>query len=259
MVHKTILTLILALWTNLLFGQLVLVYHLNDSLDINNKRVTEIKEELKIGNGTIKYFKKFNDKNQIISDERHDKNDKFIARFAYTYDSLTGLRKSETKELSDKSGNHNFTTEKYEYTQKGQLRKIIYLAINETIYQTALVTNNEKGHPIKVETFTENGVSTGSETAVYNYKENKATFDQMDSNGTVIYSSFFTLDFKKEKSMSKSGFEYDDKGNLVKTPDGFNEIVYDQYGNWTSIKMYRKIKGVDKLTQENTRLISYTQ
>lgn len=258
MVHKTILTFILALWTNLLFGQIFLFYHLNDSLDINNKKVTEIKEELKIGNGTIKYLKKFNENNQIISDERHDNNDKFIARFTYTYDSLTGLKISETKEFADKMGGRSISTEKYEYSAEG-LRKIIYLRDKNTTYQRALVTNNEKGHPIKIETFAESGVLTGSETADYKYKENKATFDQIDSNGKIFYSSFFTLDDKKEMTILKPGFVYDNKGNLIKTPDGFNEIVYDQYENWTSIKRYRRVNGADKLTQEHTRILKYSK
>lgn len=253
------LTLILVFGTNLLFGQIFLAFHLNDTLDIKNKKVVEISEELKIGTGVIKYLKTINDKNQIISDERHDNNGKFMAKFTYTYDALTGLRTLESKESSLKTENRSITTQRYEYSAEGWLKKIIYINENGTIWQIAHVTNNEKGHPIKIETFTESGVLTGSETADYKYKENKATYDQLDSNGTIIYSSFFTLDYKKEKDTPKPGFVYDDKGSLIKTPDGYTKIVYDQYENWTSIKMFRKVNGVDKLTQEQSRTIKYSQ
>ena len=105
----------------------------------------------------------------------------------------------------------------------------------------------------------ESGALTGSETADYKYKENRGTFEEIDLNGKVFYSSFFTLDYKKERTISKPGFVYDNKGNLIKTPEGFNEIVYDQYENWTSIKSYVRVNGVDKMTQENTRVLKYSQ
>ncbi len=259
MVSKIQLTFIFAFTTNLLFGQIFLAFHLNDTLDIKNKKVNEICEELKMGNGTIKYFKTINNRNQVISDERHDNNGKFIVKFTYTYDSLTALKKSETKEFADKMDGRSSSTEKYEYSSDGRLKKITYLGENNSIYQMAVVTNNERGHPIKIETFTESGVLTGSETANYKYNENKASFEKLDSNGTVIYSSFFILDHNKEKNTPKPGFVYDEKGSLIKTPDGYNTIVYDKYENWTSIKMFAKVKGVDKLTQEQTRTIKYAQ
>jgi len=101
-------------------------------------------------------------------------------------------------------------------------------------------------------------VQTGSETADYKYGENKAAY-QIESNGTIIYSGFFTLDYKRERSVSKPGFVYDEKGNLIGTPDGFNKIIYDQYENWISIKRYTKVDGIDKLTQEQTRTIRYSK
>ena len=257
MVTKTKLTIIFAFGTNLLFGQIFHAFHLNDSLDIKTGHVKEIYEELKFRKGGIKYLKKLNKRNQVISDERHDSEDNFIAKFTYTYDSLRNLKISETKEFVDESGSHYYNTEEYEYTEKGHLRKIIYRFNNGKIAQIVLVSTNDRGHPIKTEAFTESDILKGSETANYNYSDNKATFDQRDSQGMIIFSSFFTIDLKKEGQLKKPGFVYDDRGNLIKTPDEFNEITYDQYGNWTSIKRYSKVNGLDNLTQEQTRTIKY--
>lgn len=259
MYKRVKLIFIFLISTNLMFGQIFHAFHLNDTVDIKNKRATEIIEELKIGNSTIKYIKRLNHKNQIISDERYDNSGNFIAKFMYSYDSITNLKTKETKEFVNKSGSHYFNTVKYEYNNEGYLTKIVFLTENGAISQIVRVTNNEKGYPLKLEEFTESGVLIGTEAANYIDNENKVTYDHMDQNGAIIYSSFFTLDYSKEKSYSKPGFEYNEMGDLVKTPDGFIKIIYDQYGNWISSKIFRKIDGASKLTQELTRTIKYIE
>jgi hypothetical protein len=257
--HRAILTFIFVSGTHLLFGQISLAFHLNDAIDLKNRKVTGIIEELKIGSRTIKYVKIFNGRNQVISDERHDQDDRFVAKFSYAYDSLRNLKLSETREFVDKSGSHTLSIEKYGYSKKGILTKITYLSEDGRVTRVALVSNNKKDHPVKLEIFDSSGVLTGSETANYDYKANKASYEQRDAQGTVIYSGFFIIDYNKQRHLAIPGFAYDGKGFLIKTPDKFSEVVYDQHENWTSVKTFREVDGKDELIEEQSRVLKYSE
>jgi hypothetical protein len=254
---KIVSTLILTILSNILFGQMHLLIRTNDQIDLNDQNATEIHEELMIGGSIIKYHKLLNARNQIIVDERNDGKGNFLARYTFTYDSLTGLKTSQKKEFGKNSGEININIDKFEYDANRRLVTVIRLDKSERIFEIVRLTNNEKGHPITLEQFTGDGHRTGSERVTYSYEDNTATFDQMDSQGNPFNSGSITIDYEIEKQKPKPGFEYDLHGNLIKFPNGYREIQYDRYGNWTSIKTYAKSNEKYSLSQEQRRRIEY--
>lgn len=254
---KTITTLILTLLSNVLFGQIYLLIRTNDQIDLNNQNAIEIYEEFIIGDRIVKYHKLLNSRNQIIVDERNDGKGNFLARYTFTYDSLTWLKASQKKEFGNNSGEININIDKFEYDANGRLVTVIRLDKSERIFEIVRLSNNEKGHPITLEQFTSQGHRTGSERVTYDYENNTATFDQMDSKGNTFHSGFITIDYEIEKQKPKPGFEYDLHGNLIEFPNGYREIQYDRYGNWTSIKTYAKSNEKHTLSQEQRRRIEY--
>ena len=256
---KTITTLILTLLSNILFGQIYLLIRTNDQIDLNNQDATEIHEELIIGERIIKYHKLLNARNQIVVDERHDEKGNFLARYTFTYDSLTSLKTSQKKEFGHNSGEININIDRFEYDADNRLVKVIRLDKSERIFEIVRLTNNEKGHPITLEQLTREGHRTGSERVSYNYEDNTATFAQLDSKASPFHSGSITIDYKIEAQNPKPGFEYDVHGNLIKFPNGYREIEYDNYGNWTSIKTYTRANDKYSQSQETRRRIQYKE
>lgn len=259
MTTRLILTLTLILLTQLVFGQVYLYFRISDKVDLNNKSATEIYEELVIGNKTIRYFKTLNQSNQLLSDERRDENDNFIAKYTYTYDPVTSVRTSSKKEFKNDKGERYINTEKYEYDKNRHLIGVIHLDNSDKLFQIVKITNNKYGHPIKLETFTQDGHQTGYENVSYDYEENNAEYEQVDGNGNTYNSGSFTIDHRTKKNNPKSNIEYDKYGNLIKFPNGYNEIEYDKFGNWTSIKSNRKSDNTFILSQTHRRTIKYRE
>ncbi len=248
----TILFLFLSYFS---FGQIFQLFHLNDKVDLNDKYASEIIEVLKFRKGGIRYVKKFNNLNQVIEEIRVDLDGNFITELTYKFDPQTNLKIKETQKIKETNGLFTYRIEEYKYGKNGFLSHLLYLGVNGNTIKTAVVTNDNSGKPIKVETFNNDGSLWGSEIANYDYTENVVRYEQKDPNGLTIQSGFFTLSDKKKQS--KSGYVYNDMGDLIRTPSQSIEIDYDQYNNWTSIKYYEVSNGVKELAQERFRTIKY--
>lgn len=255
---KVKLLLALLLLSKSLSGQVINLFHLNQKEDIKHNTATEIEEELKFTNYSIKYSKKLNNHNQLIEDERHNMNGDFLARFTYNYDSITSLKTSRRSEVANESGNPTINTEKYTYDRNGHLIKVEYLFGNNTIARVTKVVNNALGQPVRLEEYDSKRILMKSTLIEYNYQENRATYSVFDSDGNKDDSGFFIIDYDNEKDIHQDGFVYNENGDLIKTPGGYNEIEYDDYGNWIKIKRYDLVDGKSILNQEQTRDIKYS-
>ena len=239
------------------FCQIPSVFHINAKPDINNGNVMQINEELKIGTYIIKYSKIFNRQNQLVSDERHNSEGKFLAKYEYKYDSISG-KKSLAKQIFAEENGTNINVNKYEYDKSGSLTTIKTYDSNNKLLSHTIVTCNELGNPIKVEKYSLD-MLTGTELAEYDYPKNRATYKVYDLNGKEIHSGFFIIDNAKEKNHAEEGYEYNEMGHLIRTPEGYNLIEYDEYDNWTLITRYNIEGDKQTINQQQSRKIKYLE
>jgi len=255
---KIKLILILSFICQIGFGQIPLVFHINSNTEIKGGNVIQTEEKLLLGskNG-LRYLKKFNNKNQLVSDERSDLKGKFISRLEYSYDTLSN-KKLTFKQTFSRDDGFNINTQKYQYDAEGMLASFTYHLTDGQLQETNRVTCDEFGNPIKIKTYDEIGL-VATEVAQYDFEKNEATYQKLDTKGKTVHSGVFIIDYEKQQYQDREGYKYNKKGDLTRTPNSIIKIKYDKYDNWIVIKKY-DLKGKRKtLSQAHTRKITYRE
>jgi hypothetical protein len=215
----------------------------NRDEDVSEKVPTEIIEENvffnSYGREIEKQKKKLNPKKKVISEERFGQDGKLKARLTYTYDS-SGLHSLTRKFESWTKLGYSSETAFYEYDKDWHLIRITdKTSLGQTFQETVLI-NNEKGNPIQLKLFDGNGNIYGTETAIYDYTANKAYTQVQDSRGNVLSKDTLVI---RHEIKSDSTNEYNDKGDLVRSSEYLYEYEYDNFGNWTTMKIFNIVNG----------------
>lgn len=243
--------LITFMLTSLLTTQ---TYSQNIYSALQHNRVEEIKDKVPAeiieqnvffnssGKEIEKNKKKINRKKKVLTEERFGQGEKLEARLTYTYDS-SGLHSlTRTFERWTSLG-YSSETAFYEYDSNWNLIKVTDKTDKHKKIQETILTNNEKGNPVKLELLNGNGNIYGIEMATYDYEANKAYTEVLDAQGSSLSRDTLTI---KYQIRSDTNTKYNDKGDLVESPKYLYEYEYDEFGNWTTKKIFKKVKGKKK-------------
>ncbi|MFC6999967.1 hypothetical protein [Rufibacter roseus] len=255
----TILPLYLSLLSN---GQNIYsaLQH-NRKEEIRNKVATQIIEENTFFNSNGKEINKniklLNEYNLVLVEERYGEDGKLKAKLTYEYDS-TGLKSLWRKFERWNSGRYSMETAFYEYDNKGYLIKTTDKNSQGNVIQQTLLLNNEKGHPIELQLLDGKGNSFCFEYAKYDYDKNKAYTEVKSNSGNTLSSDTLSIEFNKQE-IQEPGKEYNKQGDLIRTKGSVREYVYDEFGNWTLLKMHKLEKGKKKNNRVFKRKIKYKE
>jgi len=123
----------------------------------------------------------------------------------------------------------------------------------KTIQETVL-TNNEKGNPTRLELYDGNGNTYGIEIATSDYPLNKVYTQVQDNIGDSISSDTLAIKFEiRQEGNSK----YNDNGDVVESSKYFYEYKYDVFGNWTTMKIFKNVRGKKKNDRVFKRKFKY--
>ena len=251
--------------TNSLLGQnIYTALHLNRLEDIRtSKRVQEISETNTFYNSTgpvTKKVKKILNKGFIVElEERFDNQGKLTDRLTRKFNP-TGLKIISRKfeRWSDKQA-YSLKTSSYEYDENGHLIKMTDINANGHIIQQAILTNNKKGHPLKLELYDRTGNLYGIEVARYDYSTNNAMTEVKDQKGKTLSTDSITIDFSKSQEFPKPGDEFNDFGDRVSSIKYVYDRKYDDFGNWITTTIYKFVNGKKKKNRRFKRKIKYTE
>jgi hypothetical protein len=224
---------------------------------IKGKVPIEIIEENIFHNSSGKEIKKnkkrLNSKKKILLEERCNQAGKLEARLTYSYDS-SGLH-SLTRKF-ERWTNLGYSSEVafYEYDSNWYLIRVTDKADKGHTIQETILTNNEKGNPIKLSLFDGNGNTYGNEIATYDYEANKAYTEVQDSRGNSLSRDTLTIKFEI-RSNTKS--KYNDNGDVIESPKYFYEYEYDEFGNWTTMKIFKNVRSKKKNDRVFKRRFKY--
>jgi hypothetical protein len=229
----------------------------NRDEEIRDRVPTEIIEENVFFNSSGKEIKKnkkkLNLKKKVLTEERLGPDGKLEARLTYTYDS-SGLHSLTRKFERWTNFGYRSETAFYEYDNNWYLVKVTDKTDKGKTIQETILINNEKGNPIRLELFDGNGNAYGIELATYDYPANKAFTEVQDRQGNSL--SRDTLTIKHEIRLDTNN-KYNDKGDLIESSKYFYEYEYDDFGNWTTMKIFKNVKGKKKNDRVFKRKFKY--
>ena len=196
----------------------------------------------------------FNEKNRLTSELRYDKNGKLVARLSFKYDS-TNIRSFSRKfETWNKVVGHSAEIAEYVYDENNFLIKTIDKNINDQIFRTTTLENNERGHPEKLILQSINSNFTGIEIAKYDYEKNIAEISVLDNNGKAISTNKMRINFSERKF---DDLIYNENGDLIKSKNKEYSYKYDKNNNWIRKTNYEFKNGKRRKYQTITRKIKY--
>jgi YD repeat-containing protein len=224
--------------------------------DFRNKIPTEVIEEnisCYTGSKEVnKNKKRLNSNNRVLWEERYGPDGKVSARLTYTYDTSGVHSLSRKFEQWQKFG-YTSETAYYEYDNQMNLIKITDKNQTGAPFQETRLTNNEKGHPVRLHLTDGNGNTYGFETATYDYALNKAYTVVQDSRGKILSRDTLTIDLR----IRRTDETYNEVGDVVQTPDHFYQYEYDQFGNWITMTVFELVKGKKKKDRVYKRKLKY--
>jgi hypothetical protein len=175
------------------------------------------------------------------------------ARLTYTYDT-SGLHSLAREfERWTKLG-YSSETAFYEYDSNWYLMKVTDKTDNGMTIQETILTNNEMGNPTKLELFDGNRNTYGIELATYDYAANKAYTEVRDNRGNSLSRDTITINFEIKV---ESGNKYNVNGDVVESSKYFYEYEYDDFGNWTTMKIFRNVHGKKQKDRVFKRKLKY--
>ncbi len=223
---------------------------------IKGRIPSEIIEDQIFYNSTGKEIRKnkkiLNSKGKILLEERYNQTGSLEARLTYSYDS-SGLYSLTRKFERWTNLGYSSETAFYEYDRNWYLTRVTDKTQKGNTIQETVLTNNEKGNPIKLILFDGNGKIYGSELATYDYKGNKAYTVIQDSKGNLIPSDTLTINFE----IPLTGNKYNDNGDVIESEKYFYEYEYDEFGNWTIMKIFKNVRGKRKIDRVFKRRFKY--
>lgn len=254
---KKVLLITILLTSYLTYSQNIYsALHHNRAEDVTEKIPFEISEENIFFNASGKEItknkKKLNSTKKVLTEERFGSDGKLQARLTYTYDS-SGLHSLTRKFERWTNLGYSSETAFYEYDNNWYLIKVTDKTDKgKTIQETKLI-NNSKGDPVRLELFDGNSNVYGIELAVYDYTTNKAYTEVQGSQGNSLSRDTLTINFEIMNASNK----YNDKGDLIESPKYFYEYEYDDFGNWTTEKIFKNVKGKKKMDRIFKRKFRY--
>lgn len=197
--------------------------------------------------------KRLNELKHVLSEERYNQEGKLEARLAYSYDSSG--RHSLTRRI-ERWTNFGYTSETafYEYDSSWFLIRVTDKTDKGNTIQETVLTNNAKGHPVKLALFDGNGNSYGYELASYDYEANKAYTEVQNSKGILIGRDTLTIKFE---TRTDSKCKYNDHGDIIESPKYFYEYKYDEFGNWITMRIFDNVRGRKKSDRVFNRRFEY--
>lgn len=224
---------------------------------IKGKVPVEIIEENIFYNSSGKEIRKnkkrLNSKRKVLLEERFSPAGKLEARLTYAYNS-SGLRSLTRKFERWTNFGYSSETAFYEYDSNWYLVRVIDKAAGGSTIQETVLTNDVKGNPIELALFDGNGNIYGIELATYDYDANKAYTEVRDSKDRSL--SHDTLTIKSQMS-SNPTFKYNDNGDVIESPKYFYEYEYDEFGNWTTMKIFKNVSDKKKIDRVFKRRFKY--
>jgi arginine repressor len=255
----------LLLTASSLLGQnIYTALHLNRPEDVReNKEIKEILEENIFINSSgqeIKKNKKTINHNHLVqTEERFDDQGKLTDRLTRKFDSLGQKTISRQFERWNKVIGYSLEIASYKYDSNGYLVSMTDRNSKGQTIQQAILSNNEKGHPLKLELYDGNGNLYGIEVATYNYLTNKALTAVKDKSGKTLSSDSTTIDFTKSKDFPRQGDIFNEHGDLVSSKNYEYQRKYDEFGNWTTETIYKVTNGKRKKDRIFKRKIKYSE
>ncbi len=231
--------------------------HHDQSEEITNVVPYEVTEQNIFHNSSgkeiEKRIKRLNSKKKVLTENRFGQDGKLKARLTNTYDT-SGLHCLTRKFERWTNIGNSLEIAYYEYDADWNLIKVTDKTEQGTTIQESIITNNEKGQPIKLELFNGNGNLYGIENAIYDDEANKAYTEVLDSRGNIISRDTLTINFK---ARSDANEKYNEKGDLIESPKYFYEYEYDEYDNWTTKKIFKNAQGKWKKDRVFKRKFKY--
>jgi hypothetical protein len=266
MKHGLLLLMWLLSASSILGQSIYTALHLNrpESVRISSGRaIIEISEENLFINSLgqeIKKTKKVLNRNFcVLLEERFDDQGKRTERLTRKFDSLEQRTTSRKFERWNNILGYSVEIASYEYDSSGYLIKMTDKTSMGQIIQQAFLTNNNRGHPLKLELYDGNGNLYGTEEATYNYLTNKALTEVKNRNGIVISSDSTTIDFLKSKDIPRQGFIFNEYGDMVSSEKYAYEYKYDDFGNWKVKMIFKIVNGKKKKDRVFKRKIKYRE
>jgi hypothetical protein len=251
--------------TNSLFGQnIYTALHLNRTEDVRtNKTILEISETNTFFNSSgpeTKKVKKTLNKSFLVElEERFDNQGKLTDRLTRKFDPTGQKIISRKFERWNNKQAYSLKTSFYEYDESGYLIKMTDQNANGNIIQQAILTNNKKGHPVKLELYDGNGYLYGIEVATYDYSINKAMTEVKDQKGKTLSSDSITIVFSNAHEFPTQDDVFNQYGDRISSKKYVYERKYDEFENWITVTIYRMEKGKKKKNRKFKRKIKYAE
>lgn len=261
---KKLLLSFFLLSSNLLLGQnIYTALHLNRPEDVRqDKPISSIIETNTFFNSNSvekRVVEKSVNKNYLVTQEER-------------FDAQGNLQQRLTRQL-DESGNrilsrkfeiwnsniYTIKTSIYEYDSDYFLIKMTDYNSNGEITKQAILTNNQNGHPLKLELFDGSGSLIGTEIGIYNYEQNQVTTEVRNRNGKTLSTDNSIIDFSKRITTPQEGDLFNDYGDLVTTTEYSYKRKYDDLGNWTTVTIYKLKNGRKTKNRRFKRKIEYLE
>ena len=224
---------------------------------IKGKVPTEIVEENIFYNSSGKEIKKnkkrLNSKKKVLLEERYNEAGKLEERLTYTYDS-SGLHSLTRKFERWTNLGYSSETAFYDYDSNWYLIRVTDKTDKGSVIQETVLRNNEKGNPTKLELFDGNGNIYGHELATYDYEANKAYTEVQDSRGNSLSRDTLTIKFEIRSNTTS---KYNDNGDVIESTKHFYEYEYDEFGNWTTMKIFKNVRSKKKNDRVFKRRFKY--
>ena len=223
------------------------VIHLNDKEDIQHGLAKSIEwtfTDLRSGRSVTQGSLRLNHNNQVMYDFENDfYTDDWQNTIITNFNTITGLVESRMYNIQNSEG-FILETENFNYDKNNFLSEIIHLDKDMKIFQHTLIKNNERGFPVELATYNEEGKLVGDiERAEYLYEENKYISKIYSSDGELLASNKEILNPSNNYKFKNSDLEYNDSGDLIKcsiSEDGYilYTYKYDRLSNWNEYRVY---------------------
>jgi len=250
--HKLTILIILVLISEYTSSQNIFsALHLNQDREYKTKKPKIIVELNTFFNASgqqvDKNIKTFDKAGMLLVEERYYKNGALKARLTYTNDTTKRIKLTRTFEKWPAVG-YMKETAFYRYDINNFLIGVVDKDSNGNIFRQTNIICNERGHPIELSVFDENGNPFGKEIATYLYAKNKVVISIISNDGKILTSDTIKINYKTIVFYPGDNETYNSNGDLTSwarrnsngTETVFEEeYLYDSFGNCVDQKIYR--------------------
>lgn len=235
------------------------------SEEVRNKVPLEIIEENTFHNSNEKEVhknrKRLNKSKKVVVEERFSQEGKIGARITYTYDS-TGMHSLTRKFERWTDIGYSSETAFYEYDANWFLITVTDQTDKGSILQQAILTNNENGHPVKLQFYDENGSPVRLETAVYDYGAKKVYTEVLNRQGISVLKDTLAINTDSNSNIffdlkNNTKNTYNKRGDILQSTEYSYEYEYDHAGNWITMRVFKFVQNDRKIDRVFKRKFKY--